>query len=142
MAMARPPSTYDGRTTSGKPILSAASRASSGEVAMPLGACGMPRAHSSCENRSRSSARSIEFGGAGVDALVGDLQSLLEPRCADRVLVGAEHVADLPVAEAGALERAHQVGRDAAQPDQRRLLLELDELLELGQEPGVDVGQP
>ena len=60
--MARPPSTYDGRTTSGKPIFSAASRASSGDVAMPLGACGMPRSHRSCENRSRSSARSIESG--------------------------------------------------------------------------------
>ena len=40
----------------------ATSRASSGDVAVPLGACGMPRSHSSCEKRSRSSARSIESG--------------------------------------------------------------------------------
>ena len=38
----RPPSTYDGRTTSGKPILAATSRASGRDVAVPLGGCGMP----------------------------------------------------------------------------------------------------
>ena len=35
--MARPPSTYDGRTTTGKPISAATSRASSRDVAVPLG---------------------------------------------------------------------------------------------------------
>ena len=40
----------------------ATSRASSGDVAVPLAACGMPSSHSSLEKRSRSSARSIESG--------------------------------------------------------------------------------
>ena len=62
IAIARPPSTYDGRTTSGKPIEPATSRASSTDVAVPLGACGIPRSQSSLANRSRSSARSIESG--------------------------------------------------------------------------------
>ena len=42
--------------------LAAASRASLREVAVPLAGCGMPRSHSSCANRWRSSARSIESG--------------------------------------------------------------------------------
>jgi hypothetical protein len=37
MAMARPPRTYEGRTTSGNPIFAATLRASSGVVAVPLG---------------------------------------------------------------------------------------------------------
>ena len=62
MAIARPPSTYDGRTTTGKPIVPAASRASLRDTAVPLAGCGMPRSQSSCEKRLRSSARSIESG--------------------------------------------------------------------------------
>ncbi len=60
--MPRPPSTYDGRTTTGNPIWPATSRASAREIAVPLDGCGMPRSHSSLENRWRSSARSIESG--------------------------------------------------------------------------------
>ena len=59
--MPRPPRTYDGRTTTGKPIDAATSRASSRDVAVPLGRLGDVRAReSSAENRFRSSARSIE----------------------------------------------------------------------------------
>ena len=62
MAIARPPSTYDGRTTTGNPISVATARASSCDVAVPDAACGIPRSHSSFENRLRSSARSMESG--------------------------------------------------------------------------------
>jgi hypothetical protein len=60
--MARPPSTYDGRTTTGNPIAAAAARASWREVAVPLAGCVMFRLSSSAEKRFRSSARSIESG--------------------------------------------------------------------------------
>ena len=40
IAIPRPPSTYDGRTTTGNPIFCAASRASSRDVAVPLAGCG------------------------------------------------------------------------------------------------------
>ncbi len=55
-----------GRTTAARPAGTRSSpttsRASDTLVAVPLGACGIPRSHSSCANRSRSSARSIESG--------------------------------------------------------------------------------
>ncbi len=60
--MARPPSTYEGRTSTGKPIRSATFTASSTERAVPLAGCVMPRRSASASKRPRSSAMSIESG--------------------------------------------------------------------------------
>src|SRR2546427_52095 len=60
--MARPPSTYEGRTSTGKPIRSATFTASSTERAVPFAGCVMPRRSASASKRPRSSAMSIESG--------------------------------------------------------------------------------
>src|SRR5947199_216633 len=60
--MARPPSTYDGRTSTGYPIRSAAARASSTFVAVPFGGCVSPSSRAIASNRRRSSAMSIASG--------------------------------------------------------------------------------
>src|SRR6267378_1371333 len=62
MTMARPPSTYEGRTNTGNPIFFAASTASSTEATIAPGACGMSSSSSSLPKRLRSSARSIDSG--------------------------------------------------------------------------------
>src|SRR4029079_13780544 len=76
---------------------------------------------------------------ARVDPLVGGPQPLVDARRAHRLFVGAEHAPELPVAEARAVERSHQVRRDPAQADERRLVLEIDQLLELREEPAIDL---
>src|SRR2546425_2765892 len=60
--MARPPSTYEGRTSTGKPIRSATCTASSTERAVPFAGCVTPRRSASASKRPRSSAMSIESG--------------------------------------------------------------------------------
>ncbi len=62
MAIARPPRTYEGRTSTGKPIRAATSLASASERAVPLSGCGMPSSESKALKRFRSSARSIASG--------------------------------------------------------------------------------
>src|SRR5213083_1566632 len=61
--MARPPSTYEGRISTGKPIRSATFTASSTERAVPFAGCVMPRRSASASKRPRASAMSIESGG-------------------------------------------------------------------------------
>src|SRR5437667_151859 len=63
MAMARPPRTYDGRTTTGKPIRPATSTASSSLMAVPCAGTRMPCSRTRAPNRSRSSAMSMESTG-------------------------------------------------------------------------------
>src|SRR2546428_376419 len=60
--MARPPSTYDGRTSTGYPILSAAPTASSRLVAVPFSRWRVPRPRAIASKRPRSSAMSISSG--------------------------------------------------------------------------------
>ena len=60
--IARPPSTYDGRTSSGKPISRAARRASSKLRAVPQRGASTPSWARSAPNRRRSSARSMLSG--------------------------------------------------------------------------------
>ncbi|MCY1399195.1 hypothetical protein D9M71_142460 [compost metagenome] len=82
-----------------------------------------------------------EFGGAGVHALE-DRQDLQLVAVAAQVLLGnAEQLGQAGIGEALALELAHQVGVDAGQAEGLDLLLILDEVLDLYQEPLVDAGQ-
>ena len=105
--MARPPSTYDGRTTTGKPTRAATSRASAFDVAVPLAGCGMPRSHSNWLNRWRSSARSIESGEVPRMVTPGFLQ---RQRQLQRGLAAELHDArHVDVAFALALDHRHHV---------------------------------
>jgi hypothetical protein len=61
-SIARPPSTYDGRTTSGNPTVRASTTACSSVRAVALAGCLRPRFFTSTWKRSRSSAMSIESG--------------------------------------------------------------------------------
>mmetsp|Transcript_12475 Transcript_12475/g.41084 ORF Transcript_12475/g.41084 Transcript_12475/m.41084 type:complete len:358 (-) Transcript_12475:2033-3106(-) len=62
ISIARPPSTYDGRTITGYPSFPATSCASSALRAMPPGGCWIPSLFKHASNRSRSSAASIASG--------------------------------------------------------------------------------
>ena len=86
---------------------SATSRASSRDTAVPLAGCGMPRSHSSCEKRCRSSARSIESGDVPriFDAGFLQRQRQLQRRLAAE-LHDARHVA---AGAALALDHRHHV---------------------------------
>ena len=81
----------------------------------------------------------LELGRAGVDALVGGPQAELGALLAHRRLVHLEDVRQVLVAEAGALQRAQQVGRHIAQADERRGAAQFDQLGELLEEPRVDL---
>ena len=61
--MARPPSTYEGRTSTGYPMRWATFTASATERAVPFAGWVTPRRRASASNRSRSSATSMESGG-------------------------------------------------------------------------------
>ena len=73
--------------------------------------------------------------------LYAGLDRVLQPDRLDRRLVGAEDPGKLVIAESGALQRPQHVARDAAQPDEARRTLQLDDLRELHQEPLVDFCQ-
>ena len=81
----------------------------------------------------------LELGGAGVDALVGGNNPIVEPALTDGVLVHREHEAELLVAEPGALQRSQQVFGELAERNQARSSSELDDLGELREKPRIDV---
>ncbi|CAB4582134.1 unannotated protein [freshwater metagenome] len=62
ICIARPPSTYDGRTSTGKPTRSTICSACSRSTAVPPGGCGMCSSWHRAFHFSRSSARSIDSG--------------------------------------------------------------------------------
>ena len=62
MLIARPPRTYEGRISTGYPTRSTIDRASSKLTAVPPGGCGISSCEQTAFQRSRSSAKSIEFG--------------------------------------------------------------------------------
>src|SRR5207247_2499234 len=62
ISMARPPSTYEGRTSTGYPMRRATSTACSTDRAVPFAGWVTPSRRASASNRSRSSATSIESG--------------------------------------------------------------------------------
>ena len=62
ISIARPPRTYDGRSSTGYPTTSATDTASSTLVAVPLGGCVMPSSRVIASKRRRSSAVSIASG--------------------------------------------------------------------------------
>src|SRR5260221_3459396 len=158
MAMPRPPSTYDGRTTTGKPIDAATSRASWRDVAVPvieLDALADPVRPAAEDDllvaavRVRLARRFVrtidirrdgfELRRAGVDALVDRRQTLRDARIADRVFLDVERQRELLVAETGALQ-APQIGRlDFFEPRLHGVLAQRGDLDELPQEPRIDV---
>ena len=79
--MARPPSTYDGRTSTGKPIRPTIASASSRSVAVPPGGCGMRSSSHSAFHFSRSSARSIDDGAVPAISSGGMTEASLSGVC-------------------------------------------------------------
>ncbi len=82
-----------------------------------------------------------ELGGAGVDALV-DRQHLELVTVAAQVLLGdAQQLGQTRVGKTLALELVHHVAVDAGQAQRLDVLLVLDQILDLHQEPLVNPGQ-
>ena len=81
----------------------------------------------------------FEFRGAGVDPFVRRLEPEVEAGLSYCLLVGSEHRRELAIGDARAFERPQHVGRHATQADERGRALQLHDLRELHQEPGIDL---
>src|SRR6185295_15062484 len=90
--------------------------------------------------------RRIEIGGlrgklrgARVDALVDGTQAELMPPRPDRAFVDLEEMRDAPVGKAHALQRAEVALRQLRERPLLEVELDVDDLLDLRQEPRVDL---
>ena len=83
-----------------------------------------------------------KLGGAGVDALVDRAQPELMPPRPHGALVDLEEVRDPPVGEAHALQRAQVVARQLGERALFQPQLDVDDLLDLREEPGIDLRVP
>ena len=82
-----------------------------------------------------------EFGGAGIDALVNRPYLERPTQVTDGIFVGTEQLGQSRIRESLALERAHAIGVDRRKALLCNLFLDRDQVFNLGQEPGVNVGQ-
>ncbi len=83
-----------------------------------------------------------ELGSAGVHPLVHRPDAELVALGAHRFLIGIEQVAQAPVGESLALEGTQRSGVDVVEAPIVELHLELDDLLDLVEEPRIDVREP
>src|SRR5204862_372221 len=104
--MARPPSTYEGRTMSGKPT----SRARRAAEDHDLAGAARARLALLLVSRVEIRGRGRELGRAGVDALVHRPDLQLVTLVADRLLRHVEEARQAGIREPLALERAQPLG--------------------------------
>ena len=83
----------------------------------------------------------LEFGAAGVDAFIDRDDAAGEPLATDLVFRTLEQIGDPGVGETVTFDLAEQVGRHRGQIILLEFILQIDDLLQLVQEPWIDPGQ-
>ena len=83
----------------------------------------------------------LELGRARIDPLERGHQALFDSPLPHELFVDAEDAGDVGIGKPTALQRAQQVGGHLAELAQARHLAQLDDVVELLEEPGIDLRQ-